>query len=162
MTLYNSVTNTGLQRLGKNCSVYVHAWLLSTWTITQGCHGPGKISGKWHFFQVREFCGWPGKFRKELESQGKVRKFKNKWLWQAVFRKFTYSVQEGNGCTFSWDSLSPFPTTFGATLKGKNLLPWGPKQILSFKSSPKFEVIQFTPLKNRNDCFWSVRRYRKL
>ena len=23
--------------------------------------------------KVREFCGWPGKFRKDLESQGKVR-----------------------------------------------------------------------------------------
>ena len=22
--------------------------------------------------KVREFCGWPGKFRKDLESQGKV------------------------------------------------------------------------------------------
>ena len=35
----------------------------------QGCHGQGK---------VREFCGWPGKFRKDLESQGKVREFENK------------------------------------------------------------------------------------
>ena len=49
--------------------------------------------------KVREFCGWPGKFRKGLESQGKVREFKNKWLWQAVFRKFIYSVQEGEGCS---------------------------------------------------------------
>ena len=38
--------------------------------------------------KVMEFCGWPGKFRKELESQGKVRLFENNWLWQAVFRKF--------------------------------------------------------------------------
>ena len=36
-----------------------------------------------------------------LESQGKVREFENKWLWQAVFRKLIYSVQEGKGCTFS-------------------------------------------------------------
>ena len=28
--------------------------------------------------KVREFCGWPGKFRKDLESQGKVREFENK------------------------------------------------------------------------------------
>ena len=33
--------------------------------------------------KVREFCGWPGKFRKDLENQGKVREFKNKWLCQA-------------------------------------------------------------------------------
>ena len=44
--------------------------------------------------KVREFCGWPAKFRKDLESQGKVRQFENKWLWEAVFRKFIYSVQK--------------------------------------------------------------------
>ena len=26
-----------------------------------------------------EFCGWPGKFRKDLERQGKVRDFENEW-----------------------------------------------------------------------------------
>ena len=40
-----------------------------------------------------------------LESTWKVREkameFENKWLWQAVFRKFIYSVQVGKGCTFS-------------------------------------------------------------
>ena len=46
--------------------------------------------------KVTEFCGWSGKFRKNLESQGKVREFENKWLWQADLRKFIYSVQEGN------------------------------------------------------------------
>ena len=40
-------------------------------------------------------------FRKDFESQRKVREFENKWLWQAVFRKFIFSVQEGKGCTFS-------------------------------------------------------------
>ena len=29
-------------------------------------------------FFYREFCGWPGKFRKDLESQGKVREFENR------------------------------------------------------------------------------------
>ena len=28
--------------------------------------------------KVREFCGWPGKFKKDLESQGKVREFEKK------------------------------------------------------------------------------------
>ena len=53
--------------------------------------------------KIREFYGWPAKFRKDLimKSQGKVREFDNKWLWQGVFRKFIYSVQEGKGCTFS-------------------------------------------------------------
>ena len=35
-----------------------------------------------------EIHGWPGKFRKDLESQRKVKEIENKWLWQAVFRKF--------------------------------------------------------------------------
>ena len=71
---------TGLPRSGKNI------WKMKF------VSGQGK---------VREFCGWPGKFRKDYESQGKVREFENKWLWQAVFRKFIYSVQEGKGCIIS-------------------------------------------------------------
>ena len=54
-------------------------------------------------------------------------------------KKIIYSVQEGKGCTFSWDSLSPSPITLGATLKGNNLLricSLG-EQILSFKSNPQ-------------------------
>ena len=47
---------------------------------------------KMKFFQgqrkVREFCGWLGKCRKNLESHEKVSELENKWLWQAVFRKF--------------------------------------------------------------------------
>ena len=39
----------------------------------------GKNIWKMKFFpgqgKVREFCGWPGKFRKYLESQGKIREF---------------------------------------------------------------------------------------
>ena len=47
----------------------------------QGCHGQGKLWKKTFFpgqGKVREFCGWPVKFRKDLESQGKVREFENK------------------------------------------------------------------------------------
>ena len=29
---------------------------------------------------IREFCGWSGKFGKDLENLGKVREFENKWL----------------------------------------------------------------------------------
>ena len=47
----------------------------------------GKNIWKMNFFlgqgKVREFCGWSGKFRKDLESQGKVREFENTRLWQA-------------------------------------------------------------------------------
>ena len=75
-----AIKTTGMPRSGKNI-----------WK-TKIFPGQGK---------VREFCGWPGKFRKDLESQEKVREFENKWLWQKVFRKFIYSVPEGKGCTFS-------------------------------------------------------------
>ena len=55
--------------------------------IIQSCHSRGKNVWKMKFFpgqgKVREFYGWPGKFSKELESQGKVREFENKWLWQS-------------------------------------------------------------------------------
>ena len=47
------------------------------------------------FFQIREKSG------NFVDGQGKVRELKIKWLWQAVSRKFIYSVQEGKGCTFS-------------------------------------------------------------
>ena len=39
----------------------------------QGCHGQGKYLENEIFpgqGKVREFYGWPGKFRKDLESQG--------------------------------------------------------------------------------------------
>ena len=64
-------------------------------------------SGKKRVAMVREkylennFFPRSGKFRKDLENQGKVREFENKWLWQAVVRKFIYSAQEGKGCTLS-------------------------------------------------------------
>ena len=52
------------------------------------------------FFQVREFCGWPGKFRMDLESPGKVRDFENKWLWQAgSLQKIYLFCSKGEGCT---------------------------------------------------------------
>ena len=68
--------------------------------------------------KVREFSGWPEKFRKDLESQGKVRELKNKWLWEAVFTKFIYSFP-GEKMYFLRGSLNPSPSSLGATLKGK-------------------------------------------
>ena len=47
--------------------------------------------------KVREFCGWLGKFRKDLESQGKVRELENKWLRQADFKKFILFKREKDG-----------------------------------------------------------------
>ena len=77
--------------------------------------------------KVREFCGWPGKFRKDLESQGKVREFEKKRLWQAVFRKFILFKRVKY---FLKDSLSPSLSSFGASLKEKNLLPLGANSFL--------------------------------
>ena len=36
-----------------------------------------------------------------LDRTWKFRDFENNWLWQAVFRKFIFSAQEGKWCTFS-------------------------------------------------------------
>ena len=67
-------------------------------TECSGLPRSGEKIWKMKFFpgqgKVREFYGWPGKFKKDLESQGKVREYEKKWLWQAVFRKIIYSVQE--------------------------------------------------------------------
>ena len=63
--------------------------LISCQDIIQlaGLPRSGKNIWKMKFFpgqgKVREFCGRPGKFRKDLESQGKVKEFENKLLWQA-------------------------------------------------------------------------------
>ena len=46
---------------------------------------------------------------------------------------------------FLRDSLGPSPSSLGATLKGKNLLPSGANSFL--EEYPKFEVIQLAPLK---------------
>ena len=59
----------------------------------------GKNIWKMKFFpgqgKVREFCGWSEKFRKDLESQGKIREFESKWLLQADIRKFILFFSRG-------------------------------------------------------------------
>ena len=56
-------------------------------------------------WKSREFYGWPGKFRKGLESQGKVREFENKWLWQADFRKFILFKRGKDGHALSHEII---------------------------------------------------------
>ena len=55
--------------------------------FNQGCHGQRKLYLENEFFpgqgKVRELYRWSGKLRMDLDSQGKVREFENKWLWQA-------------------------------------------------------------------------------
>ena len=60
----------------------------------QGCHGQGKYL-EMKFFQVREKSGNFVDVQGNLERTWRVREFENKWLYQTVFRKFIYSVQEG-------------------------------------------------------------------
>ena len=59
--------------------------------------------------------------QRNLERTWKVREFENKWLWQSS--KNIYSVHLGKDL-LSHESLSPSPSSLGATLKGKNLLLW--------------------------------------
>ena len=115
--------------------------------LKAGLPRSGKNIWKMNFFpgqgKVREFCGWPGKFRKDLESQGKVREFENKWLWQAVFRKFIHSVQDRKGCSLK---LSKPISLLIVGLLLKERICSHVEQILYCKSNPKF-VIQLAPLK---------------
>ena len=64
-------------------------------------------------------------------------------------------VQEGKGCTFSWDSLSSSLSSLGATFIGKNLLPW--EQILFFKSNPQIrsDIVSVIKVKNKNTFYLS-------
>ena len=70
------------------------------------------------------------KKKKDLQSQGKG-EFKNKWLWQAVFRKFLFCSR---GERMYRDSLSPSPPHLGILLK-ERICSLG-EQVLSFKSNP--------------------------
>ena len=45
--------------------------------------------------KVREFCGWSGKVRKDLESQGKVREFENIWLRQQTSENLCSLLKRG-------------------------------------------------------------------
>ena len=48
--------------------------------------------------KLREFCKWSGKFRKDFESQGKVREFE--MAVSGRLRKFIYSIQRGEKMYF--------------------------------------------------------------
>ena len=77
------------------------------------------------FFMSGNFVDGQRNLERTPKSQ-----FENYWLWQAVLRKFMYSVQEGKGCTFSCDSISPFPSTLGGYSYRKEFAPLGANSFL--------------------------------
>ena len=105
--------------------------VISVWKHSlqpSGLPRSGKNIWKMKFFpgqgKVKEFYGWSGKFRKDLESLGKVRECENKWLWQEDFRKFILFKRGKDG-----------------------------EQILYFKSNPQIwsDTVSTIKLKNEND-----------
>ena len=64
----------------------------------------GKNTWKMNFFPGQrkvkefEFCKWSGKFRKDFESQGKVREFE--MAMSGRLRKFIYFIQRGEKTYF--------------------------------------------------------------
>ena len=67
----------------------------------------------------------------------------NKWLWQAIFRKFILFKRGRHGLSHEIVKAR-LPSLRGLLLK-ERICSHG-EQILSFKSNPKFEVIQLAPL----------------
>ena len=94
--------------------------------------------------KVREFCGWSGTFRKDLESQGKVREFENKWLWQADQKIYAF-CSRGEKMYFLLRLSEPISHLIGGYSLRKELAPLGSKFFL-LRVTPKFEVIQLAPL----------------
>ena len=106
----------------------------------------GKNIWKMKFFpgqgKVREFCGWSGKFRKDLESLGKAREFENKWLF--FFQKIYFFCSRGERMFF--EIAKPISLLIVGLFLKERICSHG-EQILSCKSKPKFEMIQLAPLK---------------
>ena len=98
-------------------------------------------------FQIRKKSGNFVDGQGNLERTWKVREKSGNLKINGYGRQSSkkYSVQEGKACTFSLDSLSPFLPHRRLLLK-ERICSHG-EQILSFKSNPKFEVIQLAVLK---------------
>ena len=54
--------------------------------------------------KVGNFVDGQGNLERTWKVREKSGNLKKKRLWQAVFRKFIDSIQEGKGCTFSLES----------------------------------------------------------
>ena len=105
---------------------------LVTWA---GLPLSGKNIWKMNFFQVGEKSGNFVDGQGNLERTWKVREFENKWLWQAVFRKFICSVQEGKDVHSYEIVKAHLPLDWGL-LSEERIFSFG-EQILSFKINPQ-------------------------
>ena len=101
-------------------------------SVTQGCHGQGKISGKLDFFQVREKSGKFVDGQGNLERTWKVRERSGNLKKNGYGRQSSENLfrSRGEGMYFLRDSLSASPSSLEATLAEKNLLPWGANSFL--------------------------------
>ena len=63
--------------------------------------------------KVREFCGWSGKFRNDLESQGKVREFENKWLCRQTSDNINIFCSRGEKMYFLMRESKPISLLIG-------------------------------------------------
>ena len=79
---------------------------------------------------VREKSGYSVDGHGNLERTWNIREKSGNLKTNGLGRKFINTVQKGKGCTFSRGSLSPFPSSLWAILKGKNLLPKGANSFL--------------------------------
>ena len=85
------------------------------------------------FFQVREKSGKFVDRQGNFERTGKVREKSGNLKINGHGRQTSenlFILFKRGKCTFSRHSLSPSPFSLGATLKGKNLLPWGANSYL--------------------------------
>ena len=81
-------------------TVWWVGWLLTMFHVfMSGLPRSGKNIWKMKFFpgqgRVKEFCEWSGKFRKDLESQAKIREFENKMAMAGSLQKIYLFCSEG-------------------------------------------------------------------
>ena len=85
--------------------------------------------------KVRENCGWSGKFREDLESQGKVRELKINGYDRPSPESLFVLFKGGKDVLCHEMVKAHLPPHWGLLLK-KRICSCG-EQILSFKSKPQ-------------------------
>ena len=75
--------------------------------------------------KVREFSGWPGKLERSCKVREKSGNLKIHGYGRQSSENLFIFFKRGNDVLSHEIVLSPSLYLLGATLKGKNLLPWG-------------------------------------